>query len=63
MTLTITIKMENSAFEDNQGGEAARILTKLADRIKDYSFVSEFFKCGLFDLNGNKVGDALSSDH
>ncbi len=57
MTLKIEIKMDNAAFDQNNGVEAARILTELADRIHGMT-LSVGESSGLRDFNGNKVGTA-----
>lgn len=54
--LRITIKMDNAAFEDSNGTEAARILRRLADDIDGLNWTES--SQSLFDLNGNKVGRA-----
>ncbi|MES2367361.1 MAG: hypothetical protein V4563_15905 [Pseudomonadota bacterium] len=53
MKLTLTIQMDNAAFDDGADGlfEVARILAKLADGLRDGIASSS-----LFDVNGNKVG-------
>jgi hypothetical protein len=57
MKLTITFNMDNAAFEDNSGTEAARILRKLAARIDgEECTVGDVMPC--IDLNGNNVGSA-----
>ena len=57
MKLKIEIKMDNAAFEPDNGTEAARILEKLAVRWRDESLaVGE--SCRLLDVNGNCVGEA-----
>jgi hypothetical protein len=55
--LTITIETDNAAFEHHCGTEVARILHKLADKIKlndsdDINHIS----MTLQDVNGNTVG-------
>lgn len=57
---TITIKMNNAAFSNDdgeglaRGPELARILRGLADRIADDPDPSG---CPLHDVNGNRVGE------
>ena len=59
MKLTISIKMDNAAFEP-AGFEAARILRDLAQRIAARGAVpSDRFE--LADVNGNTVGQAKVS--
>lgn len=52
MTITIKIKTDNAAFEDNTGGEIARILRRYADEIDGM----EPEEAKLLDYNGNTVG-------
>jgi hypothetical protein len=58
MKLKIEIQMDNSAFDDDNGGgfECARILRDLADRID--GGLAEKTRVALMDINGNKVGEA-----
>lgn len=58
MKLTITINLENAAFEDNEGTECARILTDLASRIDDMTNLDGASE-NLRDINGNNVGKAV----
>lgn len=53
MKLTITIDMDNDAFDDGTGGyfEAARILEELTAKLRSGNSID-----GLYDVNGNKVG-------
>jgi hypothetical protein len=60
MTLHITIKLDNAAFEDlNCGHEVGRILRQLAD-MGDRELITP--NVGLVtvlrDINGNSVGEA-----
>lgn len=57
MKLVITIEMDNAAFEDANGFEVARILTKLAREVKDHQLETND-TYGLMDDNGNTVGKA-----
>lgn len=57
MKLSITITMDNAAFEPANGQEAAHILGKLAAQICDVH-LPENWRRGLLDTNGNKVGVA-----
>jgi hypothetical protein len=57
MKLKITITMDNAAFEDSKGFEAARILTKLADKMQEHS-LEPGDEYPLIDINGNRVGEA-----
>lgn len=61
MKLEIEIQMDNAAFEDNSGSEAARILRKLADRI-DGESCTHGDVTPLIDLNGNRVGKATVTE-
>lgn len=63
MTLKLTIKMDNAAFEDEdiagqRGFEAARILHKAADKLGDSELDSAGVLFSLLDINGNRVGEA-----
>lgn len=55
MEIQIKIKMENEAFENIEGAEAARILRELANKIEEQTAV-EMVGGRLSDVNGNKVG-------
>lgn len=50
--LTITIETENDAFANGKGREVARILSGIAQRIKEGE--TDDFK--VRDINGNTVG-------
>lgn len=58
MKLKIEIRMDNAAFEESQGIESARILAKLAKNLAEESYCMAVLDCPLFDLNGNRVGEA-----
>lgn len=60
MKLTITIHMDNAAFEDGNGTEAARILRKLSECLMDADLCSGIDT--LYDLNGNCVGTAIVTE-
>jgi len=51
--ITITIQADNAAFEDNPGGEVARILRKMA---RELANGLEYNVKNLKDANGNTVG-------
>lgn len=56
MTFTVTINMDNAAFEeDGQAGanEVARILKRLASQVQSSGFIHT-----LRDINGNEVGES-----
>jgi len=59
--LTITIRMDNAAFTDNDdpSHEAARILRDLAQRIDGHPYFSPGHSQALHDANGNEVGSAI----
>ncbi len=58
MKLTLTIDMDNAAFESpNAGPEAARILRHVARKVDGYTGLKDF-ECPLMDINGNRVGQA-----
>ena len=56
MTITIEIKTDNAAFENQSGQEVARILRKLADQVESWPGANAF-TLGLRDINGNKCGE------
>lgn len=56
-TYVVRIETANAAFEDNMGGEIARILVKLAAQISDGVPASDEIR--LRDANGNMVGVAM----
>jgi hypothetical protein len=58
MTLKITIKMDNAAFEPDNGTESARMLRELADLLDGTNLSCTFELRGLRDINGNRVGEA-----
>lgn len=53
MKATITIKMDNAAFDNGHASELGRILRKLAERIEEDG--PNYAPC--MDSNGNKVGE------
>lgn len=57
MTLKIEIEMDNAAFEESSGDEAARILRIVADDCERGHIVPHFVR-RLRDINGNAVGKA-----
>lgn len=57
MTLKITIKMDNAAFEPSQEIEAARILKKVASEVEN-GLLFGSWTFNLIDINGNLVGEA-----
>jgi hypothetical protein len=57
MTLTITIQMDNAAFEPHPRREIARLLKLVADQMWIKSNLSTYSSV-LMDINGNKVGKA-----
>lgn len=56
MKLKIEITMDNAAFGDIQGDEAARILRELCKNQLDGCPLAPGDTIGLWDVNGNKVG-------
>lgn len=52
MELTLTMTMDNAAFEDFPGTEAARILREVAKKIEN-----GYTDGRMMDINGNKVGE------
>lgn len=61
MTVKLTIKTDNAAFEDQSGMEVARILREAAGKVENWPGYSEF-AIGLRDFNGNKVGEMEASE-
>lgn len=57
MQFTLTIKMDNAAFEESNSDELARILSNLAGRLDE----SRSREIGdgeyIHDVNGNRVGN------
>lgn len=61
--LTVKINAVNAAFEDeNRGPELARILRGLADRVERGGCCYDGADLVLFDLNGNRCGEARFDD-
>ena len=57
MNFFIEFNMENAAFEDgNAGEEVARILKKIADKVKNDSFSDDGDVNKIYDVNGNHIG-------
>lgn len=61
MQLTIRINMDNAAFYEpsersDNGGEVARILTKLAEKVENTHIDNDSGGL-LHDVNGNKIGN------
>lgn len=54
MKATLTVNMDNSAFEENPHEELARILEGLARSLRGYPCRDRSW--GLRDANGNTVG-------
>ena len=57
MKLKIEITMDNAAFEQDAGEEAARILNRLSEQLQEWPG-GNTFEIGLLDIFGNKVGEA-----
>lgn len=55
MRATITINMDNAAFDDTQQYELARILAKLANTVQGSS-ITDINGQSIRDINGNVVG-------
>ena len=53
MTIMITVKTENAAFEEDKQGEVARILAAM---IEDWPTIAIANRGELYDINGNNVG-------
>ena len=57
MEFQLTINMDNAAFDDDLGGELARIVRHVARRLEDDSVTGDLLsKCSVRDANGNTVG-------
>ena len=61
MKLTLTISMDNAAFEERPGQEAARIL-RIAARKVEGADPGDADSFSLLDINGNKVGNVTVSN-
>ena len=55
MNVSIKLECSNEAFDGANGGEIARILRKLADKIDGTDI--DIGKLSLHDINGNPVGE------
>jgi hypothetical protein len=62
MKLTITIDMDNAAFEVAPGEEAARILLGRIRNIKTINANDIGTVFPMMDANGNRVGQATVTD-
>lgn len=60
MVFRLIIETENAAFEDAPASEIARILRKLADKLECDGCPDEDDIFRLFDINGNRCGEAFS---
>lgn len=64
MTLSITIDLDNVAFDEVEGGptpEVSRILTDYVERINRPNAYANPLERNLRDFNGNCVGEAKVS--
>ena len=52
-TITVTIDLDNAAFDDEPATEVGRILRQLATNVEE----GDIPPFDLADLNGNKVGE------
>jgi hypothetical protein len=65
MKITITIRTDNAAFDEENGGvelEVSRILQKLARDLADGIRNASIGPMKLRDVNGNTVGDVRVDD-
>ena len=70
MKATITINMDNAAFQTSQSSqvELRRILSDLCDKMEKQDFIGQaehvegYVSVPMIDLNGNKVGTFKTSD-
>jgi hypothetical protein len=61
MKLKLTMDLGNAAFSDgNAGREVARILHQLAVAVEQWSGANQFEE-GLWDVNGNRVGEVKTT--
>ena len=61
MLLSVSLEMDNAAFEDD-GSEVERILINLAHRVHghvQHGYAPCEFETKLYDVNGNNVGKAF----
>ena len=56
MKAIIEIEMDNAAFEHNRGGELARILSEVSDKVNLIHNLQNISPAGIRDINGNTVG-------
>lgn len=54
--ITIELTTGNAAFTDNESGEVARILHKLADKLDAGYTADDIHGIPVRDVNGNSVG-------
>ena len=59
MELTVTIQMDNAAFDDHPQVEVAAILRDLTARVEAYAHLAPGVDLSLYDSNGNWVGNAI----
>ena len=57
--ITISMRVDNAAFEEGGGSEVARILRELADVYEECGF---HVFANLRDINGNPIGSAKLED-
>jgi hypothetical protein len=60
--IEIQIITGNAAFDDNQGGEVARILRKVADSFDTLEEIPADLAHPLLDLNGLSVGHLITRE-
>lgn len=58
MKLQITVDLDNSAFDYNPAVEIRRILQDYSDNIISFNDCNS----NLYDINGNKTGEAITLD-
>lgn len=59
MKFRLSIDCGNAAFEDHAPGEVARILRELAARMEHHASLPDVLH--MFDVNGNHVGEAVTT--
>jgi hypothetical protein len=62
-TLTITLNLENAAFDEYPGAEISRILGQLARTLGDFNKDRDSHVLPMYvnDVNGNAVGKVTTS--
>jgi hypothetical protein len=56
-TFTLTIRLDNAAFDDDECSEVARILAQLVGHLRSVPELDYAHSRRLMDINGNVVGE------